>query len=207
MVTVREITCERSCARILLDTGETFYLQREDLAVSGITEGETCDQEDFLRKIRILQYPRALNVAVAMLARRPCSSGEILSRLAYRRFTDEVAGLVLYKLEKEKLIDDRAFCGQWIRFRSGRGIGPSAIRRELRMKGIPDDMISAALEQLDPSEETENALKAARKAWSRIKPGGDVRRTRQKVTASLVRKGYGWEEARSACEAAEEEKA
>lgn len=203
MVTVRSVTRERAFVCILLDTGERFWLRGDDLYGSDITEGASFDAGAFLQKIRVLQYPRALNHAVAMLARRPCSRGEIRSRLVSRRYTEDVAELVVYKLEKEKLLDDEAFCDQWIRFRSGRGYGRSVIRRELKMKGIPEEMIDAAFALLDPEEEADAAVRLARKAWNRIRPGEDIRKARQKVIASLVRKGYGWEEARAAAEKAE----
>ena len=206
MVTVTDISTIRSSACVLLDNGEKYWLRRDDLPAAGIREGLSCEQEDFLQRVRPLQYPRALNHAVAMLARRPCSTGEIRSRLIRLRYTEEVAELVLYKLDKEKLLDDQDFCLQWIRSRTARRYGPAVIRRELRMKGIPESMIEEALEQAgQPEEEEDNALVLARKAWSRIRPSGDVRKDRQKVIASLVRKGYDWDTARSVCETAEQE--
>ena len=45
----------------------------------------------------------------------------------------------------------------------------------------------------------------ARKAWSKIKPGEDPRKSRQKVISSLVRKGYDWDIARQASDTAESE--
>ena len=146
-----------------------------------------------------IDYSRALNRAVAMLARRPCSKKEILDRLRRAGFAEETADLVLYKLEKEKLLDDEAFCVQWIRYRISGKYGPAVIRRELRMKGISEDIIDSAFAGLDEEAEQENALAVARKAWKRTKPTDDIRKNRQKVITALVRKGYSWEAAREAC--------
>ena len=146
-----------------------------------------------------------MNHAVSMLARRPCSRGEIRSRLVSRRYMEDVADLVVYKLEKENLLNDREFCDQWIRFRTARHFGPAVIRRELRMKGIPPDMIEEALAQAEPPDHEDHALVLARKAWARSKAGEDVRKTRQRVITSLIRKGYSWEDARIACDKAEHE--
>ena len=205
MVTVSGITYNRSAACIILDTGNCFWLRTDDLNISGIYEGGSYEDDAFMQQIRVLQYPRALNTAVSMLARRACSRKEILSRLIQRRYTEEVSELVVYKLEKENLIDDKAFCEQWIRFRSSRGYGPTVIRQELKMKGIPEELISQALDRVEPDEYRKNAVRMARKAWSRIRKDEDIRKARQKVTAALVRKGYGWEEARSACDKAEKQ--
>ena len=110
---------------------------------------------------------------------------------------------MIYKLEKEKLLNDREFCEQWVQYRLGRKYGPAFIHRELRTKGIPEDMIVSALEDRDETDELMNAVSLAKKAWSRAKPDSDLYKRRQKVIASLVRKGYSWEMAKEACSTAE----
>ena len=79
------------------------------------------------------------------------------------------------------------------------------IRRELKMKGIPDGMIEMILGASDTGEQENNAAALARKAWKRVGTAGDMRKNRQKVIASLVRKGYDWETAGKACRETEEE--
>lgn len=205
MVRIAEIKKVRSLVCILLDNGETYWLFPEDLAGTGFAENQEYDSGAFDQWIKIRQFPRALNLAVSMLARRPCSKGEILHKLLSRKFTGEVAELVVYKLEKENLVNDVEFCDQWIRYRLGRGYGLSVIHQELRIKGISEEMISAAFDRLDPDEGRENAFHMARKCWKRIMGGEDVRKSRQKVIAFLVRKGYDWDTAREACRKAEDE--
>ena len=206
MVTIIEIRYIHSFGYIRLDSGEEFWLRQEDLHAAGFHEGAEYNKDFFLHQIRLLQYPHALNHAVSMLSRRPCSKNEITSRLTRLMYTAEVTELVVYKLEKEKLLNDADFCEQWTRFRISRHMGPSVICRELRMKGISEDIISAALNHINQDEEYENAVFLARKAWNRIRSGGDIRKNRQKVILSLVRKGYDWDTARSACEYSEETK-
>ena len=205
MVTVTDMENVRSSCCIHLDNGTCWWIRRDDLPQAGFREGVSYDEETFQEKIRLCQYPRALNHAVSMLARRPCSRKEISDRLNRLRYTEEVAELVVYKLEKEKLLDDAAFCEQWIRYRLSSGFGPSVIRRELRIKGISATMIDESLAVRPPDEEEENALRLALKAWKRAGTSGDVRKSRQKVISSLVRKGYRWDTARAACEKAEKE--
>ena len=205
MVLITEIRQVRSFCCIVLGSGEQYWLRREDMPSAGFSEGTEYDLVDFMNRIRICQYPRALNHAVSMLARRACSKKEISDRLIRLRYTEDVAELVIYKLEKEKLINDADFCEQWIRFRLSRRIGPSVIRRELKIKGIPEDMISAALSKTDADEERNNAVSLARKAWKRTDSAEDMRKRRRKVIESLVRKGYDWDTARTACDEAENE--
>ena len=53
------------------------------------------------------------------------------------------------------------------------------------------------------NDRIEKAEVLARKAWMRTKPDKDLRKSRQKVIAFLVRKGYSWDTARAACKSAE----
>ena len=203
MVRITDISFVRNAACILLDSGDKYWVRKEDLPSGGFSEGVEYAEDQFIRQISLLQYPRALNLAVAMLARRPCSSGEIASRLVQRRFSQHVADLVVYKLEKEKLLNDEDFCDQWIRSRMDRKVGPAMIRMELKMKGLSEEQIEAAFERADLSAEQQNAVSLALKAWKRIGPDEDIRSGRRKVIASLVRKGYSWDQAQSACDTAE----
>ena len=205
MVIIQEISRNRSRVSVRLDNGELFWLTPSDISADGCYEGKEYDPETFYQWIRICQYPRALNHAVSMLARRPCSTGEIRRRLVLRHFTEEVADLVLYKLEKENLIDDVSFCEQWIQFRQQRGYGPSLIRRELKYKGVSDDIIETCMDSQASSDDTSGALLLARKAWKKYRSNGDPYKNRQKVIQFLVRKGYDWSTARSAAETAEKE--
>ena len=205
MVIITEMENVRAFCCIHLDNGTRWWIRRDDLPQAGFREGSAYEEEAFQERLRLCQYPRALNHAVSMLARRACSRKEISDRLKRLRYTEEVAELVVYKLEKEKLLDDAAFCRQWIRYRLSAGYGPSVIRRELRMKGISAGMIDEALADRPPEEEDENAVRLALKAWKRTGTSGDLRKNRQKVIASLVWKGYSWDTARAACEKAENE--
>ena len=109
MVIIVEITPLRTGLQIRLDSGKTVRLTRKDAEEGGFREGMSFSDADFDQFVRLHQYPRALNQAVAMLARRPCSRHEIESRLRRTRYEEEIIGLVLYKLEKERLLNDAEF--------------------------------------------------------------------------------------------------
>lgn len=206
MVTLVTVTPVRNLVRIQLDSGAEYWLRKQDMYALSCQEGNEVDEEVFLQQVRLLQYPRALNHAVSMLARRPCSRHEVLSSLQRHRYTEEIAALVVYKLEKENLLNDESFCEQWIRYRQDCRFGKNRILLELRQKGIPEDLARSALENTEDPDNSSGAFSLALRAWNRTKPEEDIRKSRQKVIACLVRKGYDWETARSACDAAEKQK-
>ncbi len=206
VVTIVTVTPVRNLVRIQLDSGAEYWLRKQDMYALSCLEGNEVDEEVFLQQVRLLQYPRALNHAVSMLARRPCSRHEVFSSLQRHRYTEEIAALVVYKLEKENLLNDESFCEQWIRYKQDCRFGKKRILLELRQKGIPEDLARSALENTEDPDNSSGAFSFALRAWNRTKPEEDIRKSRQKVIACLVRKGYDWETARSACDAAEKQK-
>lgn len=202
-VRITESRQVRSKTGILLDTGEQFWLSTKEADAHQFYEGQVMDADEFRREIRIIQYPKALDQAVAMLARRACSKKEIRQNLKRNKYCEEVTDLVLYKLEKEKLVNDSDFCEQWIQYRINAKYGRNRIIQELKQKGINEETIQDTFERLDHSEEKNNAEKLAAKLWDRRKSDEPIHKTRQRVVQSLVRKGYDWETAKEASMKAE----
>lgn len=200
---IREIYPVRRVARITLDNGDRYWLTRSAVREGDFQEGQEINLEEFRRFVLLHQYPSALRLAVSMLARRVCSSGEIEQRLKRTRYDSETVEMVMTRLNREKLLNDEDFSLQWAHYRTGKKFGSRRIAQELRQKGVSDADIRTALESIDQEEEMEQAVALARKAFTRLKPGDDPRRGRQKVIAALVRRGYDWDTARSACEQVE----
>ena len=203
MVTILSIVFVRSMACILLDDGQIIWLTHADFLESGWREGLSVDRKDFERFVSLHQYPRALNQAVALLARRPCSKGEISQNLRRHHYADDVTELVIYKLEKENLLNDQEFSELWVQQRS-RKYGFRRIRQELRNKGISAPAADESLSCVSDDEMLENATLLAAKAWSRIKADDDLYKARQKIISSLVRKGFDWDMAKQASDSAEQ---
>ena len=74
-----------------------------------LSEGTAVDRRQFEQYLMLQEYPSALEKAVSMLAARARSKKEIMDKLLALRYDPEVAVLVVYKLEKENLLDDEAF--------------------------------------------------------------------------------------------------
>lgn len=80
---------------------------------------------------------------------------------------------VLDQLEREKLVDDQWFAKEWTRQRmTGQRKGKLWIRQELRQKGVSNDLIAEALQEVSAHDEFETALLAGRKKWKQVK--GDI---------------------------------
>ena len=134
-------------------------------------------------------------VARTILLRRleaaPRTRAQLARTLQERGVPDDVAGRVLDRFEEVGLIDDRTFARMWVESRQGaRGLAPRALRSELRLKGVADDLIDEAVSTIDRESELEAARRiAARKARS---VAGLPRPTQvRRLSGALARKGYG----------------
>lgn len=200
---VKEINEKRHSAVIVMESGEQFWLtwtqlqEREAFAV-----GMEVDTDELRQWLLPRQYPMALNDAVGLLAQRARASGEIRQKLRRKLYMEDTIEMVIYKLEKERLMDDEGFARDWAASRARCQIGRSRIMRELRMKGIPQEMAENALAELDEEEGDEAAVALARKLLRRYSGETDERKSMQKMLAAMARRGYGYEDSREAIERA-----
>ncbi|HZJ05593.1 MAG TPA: regulatory protein RecX [Nocardioidaceae bacterium] len=141
--------------------------------------GPEADTEAVARKILLDQ-----------LARAPRSRAELATRLARKGVPDEVAQRLLTRFEEVGLIDDGAFARLWVMSRqSSKGLSGRALAQELRGKGIADQLIRDAVDEIEPEDEVESARMLVRRkmrSTERVDRTTAIRR----LTAMLARKGY-----------------
>ncbi|MDD6041089.1 MAG: regulatory protein RecX [Clostridia bacterium] len=200
---VKEINEKRHSAVIIMESGEQFWLtwtqlqEHEPFAV-----GLEVDTDALRQWLLVRQYPMALNDAVTLLAQRAQASGEIRQKLRRKLYMEDTIEMVLYKLEKERLMDDEAFAREWAASRARCQVGRSRILRELRMKGIPQELAQRALDELDEDEGDQAAIALAAKLLRRYSGEADERKAMQKLLTAMARRGYGYEESKRAIETA-----
>ena len=142
---------------------------------------------------------------MALLAQRARASGEIKQKLRRKLYMEDTIEMVIYKLEKERFLNDEEFAREWAASRARSRIGKSRIMQELRMKGIPQEMAENALDEVDEDESDEAAAALALKLLKRYSSEPDERKAMQKMLAAMARRGYGYEESRRAIAAAMEQ--
>ena len=201
MEIIQSVETVRGKVRITFESGWTVWLNRNEQPGFSLSEGTVVDKNIFEKYILLHQYPSALERAVRMLSERACSKKEIEKRLFSARYDKNVIELVLYKLEKEKLLDDLDFAEQWVQSRSKK-YGSSRIYRELRIKGVDADTAESVLECISEEEQAEHAVQLAEKKIRSLRDSCDSVKLKQRVVGSLIRRGYSWEIASKAYETA-----
>jgi regulatory protein len=141
--------------------------------------GPDADAEAVARKILLDQ-----------LTGRARSRKELADALAKRQVPGELAAALLDRFEEVGLIDDEAFARLWVTDRQrSKGLAPRALSQELRRKGVADDVVKQALDEVPPEAQEEAARALVRKKLRTLTRVDDTAATRRLV-GMLARKGY-----------------
>ena len=129
---------------------------------------------------------RARGAALRLLALRSRTASEMRDRLG-RRFEKGTVDEAVERLLSEGLLDDADFARQWRQSRERRKPrSRGMIARELKTRGVADDLIDNALEGYDSPEA---ARRAARRYASRQSGASRIIFDRR-VGAFLARRGF-----------------
>ncbi|MFI9388654.1 regulatory protein RecX [Kutzneria sp. NPDC052558] len=133
---------------------------------------------------------RAQDLCVRLLSVRARSRTELRQALARKEVEEEVAELVLGRLDRAGLIDDEAFAHEWVASRHNhRGLSKRALADELRRKGVDSSVAAEAVAAVDEDSELERARDLVRRKLSSVARFDDTTKLRRLVGV-LARKGY-----------------
>jgi regulatory protein len=133
---------------------------------------------------------RAQDLCVRLLSVRARSRTELRQAMARKEIEEEVAELVLGRLDRAGLIDDEAFAQEWVASRHGhKGLSRRAFVNELRRKGVDDSVAAQAAAAVDEDSELERARELVRRKLPSVARVDDTTKLRRLVGV-LARKGY-----------------
>lgn len=199
---VTQVVEEKGRVRIKVNDDRVFWLSAAAFREQPLSPNDSLHLPDFEEWLLPRQYPEALSKAVSFLAPRARSRLEVEQKLQSRGYMDRTIEMVLFKLEKEKLLDDEAFAKDWATARSHRQLGKARIVQELRQKGISRALAEMACAQLPEEEQEEQAVLLAGKLLRRYGGEPEEAKALQKIITALSRRGFSYEEASDALQAA-----
>lgn len=143
---------------------------------------------------------KAYNLAVQFLGFRMRSESEVRNYLHQKETDEPIINEVIHKLTEQKYLDDREFSKAYTRTQvNTTDKGPELIKRELKEKGIADELIQIALEEYPFEAQLETAKKLCEKNLR--KTGLESERiARQKLEMLLFRKGFSHDIVQAAIE-------
>ena len=132
---------------------------------------------------------RAKNVLLHQLSRSMKTRYQLAQVLEKREIPDEIAQAVLDRFTEAQLIDDAVFTGAYVRTRLDNGRSASAIRAELRRKGVSQELIELNLSEIDAEREQQIANQLAQNRYARMSKLDDEVRKRR-LLGFLQRRGF-----------------
>jgi regulatory protein len=174
---------------IFLDDKFAFSLEAGVALKEGIKVGQELSEGDVEALAGAEMSQRCLNAAFRYLAYRPRSESELKERLARRGFGKDTIETALASLKEQGLVDDLAFAQFWKENRQS--FSPRSqwlTRRELKAKGVADEVIERVVADVDDEDSAYQA--AITKAHSL--PIADYEVFRRRLGEYLKRRGFGY---------------
>ena len=154
--------------------------------------GKDLDEE----QVKELKSSSLLSMArdrcIEMLSRRRMSRKELIDKLIKKGESEETAEFCADWLEEKGFLDDEGYAAAVARHYANKGYGAGRVRSELHRRGVERELWDEALDNMPSSDDKLDKLIS-----SKLKDPDDREQVR-KVSASLYRRGYSWDEIRSA---------
>jgi regulatory protein len=165
------------------------------LSKAGLYVGKALSDDEYLHLEHAERSDKALQAAWRLLEARPRSIAEIRERLRRKDFADEAIEAAITRLSDLGMLDDAAFAHFWVENRQAcRPRGMSALRDELRRKGIDRTLVDATLsdDALTGGEDT-RAMTIARGALRKYAAAPNRATFQRRMGAYLQRRGFGFD--------------
>ncbi len=118
--------------------------------------------------------------ALELLTRREHSRLELWQKLCQRGFPSERIETALDQLVAERLLDEGRYAELYACSRADKGYGPLRIARELRERGVPEELVAATLADLEDLwlPKLRELHRKRFKALIPVEPAGRIQQTR-----------------------------
>ncbi len=163
---------------------------QNDILDSADTEGKK--PRKFV-KIENMSYEEQVEFAkesiLNYLTMAPRTRKQLEDKLNDRGYSEEAIRTALDRMEEVGIVNDSEFAKLWVSARHNNAkLAPYAIKRELSLKGVAEDIIEKALEDIDEDSILERAKEIAEIKIRTVK--GDRNAKIKKIASAIARKGY-----------------
>ena len=134
----------------------------------------------------------ARDKALEYISRRRMSRKELKNKLMQKGQDEDTAEYCAQWLQDHGFLDDESYAAAVARHYAAKGYGAGRVRAELSRRGVSRELWEDAIDNMpEPDGKLQKLISA------RLKDPNDREQIR-KLSASLYRRGYSWEEIRSA---------
>ena len=154
--------------------------------------GKTLDEEELALLRRGSSRSLARDRALELISRRQMSQKEVRDKLTQKGVDEDAADYSVSWLSDHGFLNDESYAAAVARHYAARGYGAGRVRSELSRRGVSRELWDEAVENMPESDS-----KLEKFISARLKDPTDRDQIR-KVSAALFRRGYSWEEIRTA---------
>lgn len=170
-----------------------FSLSAGALLESKLVNGQELTEADIRGFKKLSAEDKAFNLALAYVARRMRSVGELHDYFKRKDYAPELAEQILFKLKKLGFVDDMEFARRWAENRrSLKATSIKKLRLELRQKKVENDIIQNVLEE----DETDERL-VLRGLVEKKRKLTKYRDDPQKLMRYLASQGFSYDDIKS----------
>jgi regulatory protein len=173
---------------VFLDGTFAFGVSAMVAVARGLHSGQVLSEVEVESLLHDESLERAYDAALNFLSFRPRSRREIEDYFRRKKVAPEASAVVVERLERSGLLDDREFARYWLENRQTfRPRGSRALKAEMRQKGLASDVIDEALEEI--GDEEAPAYEAGKKKLRSLQRL-EEREFQRKMVAFLGRRGF-----------------
>jgi regulatory protein len=184
------VTCEVEYKWVIIKLdGELFRKLHVSIIGDEPALPQEADEESLASHITRLEIYGARQYALRKVAAQAMLSMQLRDALEERGVVSEIIEPILTEFVNSGYLNDEDWIASYIRVQKAKKAGPQAIFQKLRMKGVPEKLISPHLTQDNPQDRIRELL-ASKYSGRNL---GDFKE-RQKVIAALARKGYSFDD-------------
>lgn len=184
----------------VLSGGETFRVSTAIIADLSLYSGRELSEEEIYELRSASRLMSCKERALRIIGARPKSCRELYDRLVEKGETPEDAAACVQWLLERRYLDDEQYAAMLVRHCASKGFGIQRVKNELYRRGIGKELWDAALEEMpDTGDKVYELL------CRRLKSGEPDRAELKKATDALYRRGYSWDEIKTAVNRFKEE--
>ncbi|MDO4311692.1 MAG: regulatory protein RecX [Eubacteriales bacterium] len=187
--------------KVYLDGQFAFVLYKGELFRYRLKEGEELSKEDYQDIRQNIVLKRAKLRAMHLLADMDRTESQLRSRLRSGEYPEDIIDLAVEYVKSFGYINDLEYAKRFAESRKR-----TKSRKEIYMllagKGLDSSLIEEALETCCDSEDAQTAIREILRR-KRFFPETATEKEKQKIYASLMRKGFRYEDIRQVIQISE----
>ena len=189
---LREIRPEHY--EVKFSDGSSMKMGLAVIADFSLYSGRELTEEEFADISEAANFGKAKERALRMIDARPLSERELFDKLIEKGETEAHAAAVVARFIELRLINDAEYARMLVRHYAAKGYGARRVRDELYRHKVGRVHWDEALEEMPETDEALDRLLAYRMRGAPVSDRSAVK----KASDALLRRGYSWEEIRSA---------